>query len=164
MRLVFAGTPAVAVPSLEALAARHRPIPLQELALVAADDFIGLMLPDDPPALMDLHLDCLAAAEPYRLSDPRADAARRAGRSLSPSMEANLQRWGYPYTGSDFRFHITLGGPPADAAERDALVEALTPMLIPARAGLMLDAVCVYEQPAAGAPFRQSARYPLSRA
>ena len=67
------------------------------------------------PLKADTGLDALAAScttifDAYRAPMSPQERARRIALGLSQSQIQNLDRWGYPYVLSDFRFHLTLTG------------------------------------------------------
>jgi hypothetical protein len=80
---------------------------------------------------------------------------------LTPRQRELLVAWGYPYVLDQWRFHMTLASG-LERAEADRLREALDPLAAHlGKAPLLVDAVCLFEQPAAGAPFRLTARFPF---
>ena len=74
------------------------------------DDFFAVV-----PLNADASLDALAAScttifDAYRAPMSPRERARRIALGLSQSQIQNLDRWGYPYALSEFRFHMTLTG------------------------------------------------------
>jgi hypothetical protein len=75
--------------------------------------------------------------------------------------DAHLLRWGYPYVFDRFRFHVSLTGP-LDAAEAHRLMPPLAALFAPAiRESLRLDAVALFAEAEAGAPFSLIERFAL---
>lgn len=102
----------------------HAPIMLKSLILVSFGPYLVLASVDDPSAINALAFDCVTALDRHRA--PLTDDERRrrtGGRRLTDNQAEMLDRWGYPFVGREFRFHMTLAGP---VRERDhARVEAL---------------------------------------
>lgn len=136
----------------EAFARIHAPVSAPPLRVAAVGDFLALR--SDAPALDALAADCVRAFDAFRAPAPAEDIARRRAKGLTPRQDALLERWGYPYVLEEFRFHMTLTGPIADAVERAQLAAWLTHWLAPALAGpLVVDAIALYRQPDRASPF-----------
>ncbi len=60
--------------------------------------------------LEELAASCTTLFGAYRAPMSPQERARRVAMGLSHSQTQNLDRWGYPYLFSDFRFHMTLTG------------------------------------------------------
>jgi len=86
--------------------------------------FFALRPRGDAPDLMDFAASCVRSFHALRAAPDDAELARRRRARLSPSQEAHLMRWGYPYVMADFQFHITLTGRiKKDADEAAAQIE-----------------------------------------
>ncbi len=92
----------------QALAARTPPFDLAALRVDVISGFLALREVAPCPRLHALADDAVRATEPHRLPPAPAELAQRRRAGLSPSAEANLVRWGYPYVMEDWRFHMTL--------------------------------------------------------
>jgi hypothetical protein len=69
------------------------------------------VVPREPsPLLDDLANRCTTIFDAFRAPLSAQERARRVASGLSPSQMHNLDRWGYPYLFTDFRFHMTLTG------------------------------------------------------
>jgi putative phosphonate metabolism protein len=149
--------------AVSAVARRHAPFALP-LALGALGGFLAL-LPEGPaPAIAALHADVLAATDPLRAPPDAAETARRRAAGLSPEEETLLSRWGYPYVLERFRFHMTLTerlGPEEAARIRPLAREFLGDALA---AAMPVEAIALFAEPAAGAPFLEVERIALSGA
>jgi ribose 1,5-bisphosphokinase len=143
--------------ALERFCARQTAIRLPPLEVAELDDFLALV-----PSAMDARIDALAAAcvrglDRFRAPPPAAELERRRAAGLSPREDSLLQRWGYPYVLDRFRFHFSLTGslraesPYFVAALREAAAAAVAAL---AENPLVLDAICIFEEPAAGADLR----------
>ncbi len=94
----------------DGIAKRHPPIRLSGLELSVIGGFLALTPVGDAPALQGLAHDMVAELDRLRAAPTPAELARRRAAGLTPSQEANLLRWGYPYVMDEFRFHMTLTG------------------------------------------------------
>ncbi|MEZ5667278.1 MAG: DUF1045 domain-containing protein [Alphaproteobacteria bacterium] len=148
-----------------ALAADIAPFDAPPLMLATIDGWKALVLAEPCPAMQALCDAMVTGLDPLRAPLSEAEMARRlAGGGLGPRERALLDRWGYPYVLDAFRFHMTLAGRTGDD-ERALLDAALAPLVAPfAQSALRVDAVTVFRQPQAGAPFGAVARIPLGAA
>jgi len=148
--------------ALAKFAAARTRIVLPALQVTRLDRFIALTPSAPCPALDALAGDCVTAFDRFRAPPAPTELARRRAAGLSPAEEAHLTRWGYPYVLDSFRFHVTLTGPlvPADAAR---LIEPLAALFRPATAApVPLGDIALFQEPAAGAPFRLVERFALT--
>lgn len=144
-----------------ALARALRPFTLPPLAVAELSGFLALRETAPSPALQALADACVAWPDRHRRAPDPAELARRRAHGLAPDADALLLRWGYPGVFARWRFHmtLTLRLPPEDhpvwrqAAERH-FAEALAH---PRR----VDALCVFTQAGAGAPFLLAERIPF---
>lgn len=145
-----------------AFAAARPAIRLPALHVAVLGAFVALV-----PAEAAREVDGLAAACTYAFDRFRAplspeDRERRLRTDLSERQRAHLDLWGYPYVLDEFRFHMTLAGPMAEASRgpiRAALAgsyRAITPET-------RIDAISVFRQDERAGRFRMLARYPLER-
>jgi uncharacterized protein DUF1045 len=104
---------------------------------------------------------CVTAFNDFRAPLSPQDRERRLASRLSPRQVELLERWGYPYVFSEFRFHMTLTGrlPPHEQARWQAALAAAFAPLAPAPVDI--DAVSLVRQDDRGAAFRVIARRPL---
>ena len=61
-------------------------------------------------ALSDLASRIVEVFDPFRAPLTDGERARRMKANLSARQIENLDRWGYPFVGQDFQFHMTLTG------------------------------------------------------
>lgn len=155
-------TEAGLIVACEEFAATRRIIPAFSPVVRAIGDFVALVPEQQPPALSGLAQDCVAAFDRFRAPLTEADRARRNRAQLSQRQRDHLERWGYPYVGDDFRFHMTLTGRLPDerrAFMLDLLRDAFAQTGIAAAAVDRL-ALCRQAEPAAR--FRVLRSYPLT--
>jgi hypothetical protein len=76
------------------------------------------------PAVNDLAGKCTTIFDAFRAPMSPQERARRVATGLNQRQVANLDRWGYPYLFTDFRFHMTLTGKVA-MDRRDDVLETL---------------------------------------
>lgn len=147
--------------ALERFAADARLVTIPRLVIRQLDGFFALV-PEE--ALPDL--DAFAAAvveefDPFRAPLTEAEIERRNPDGLTPEEFKNLCQWGYPYVFNTFRFHMTLTGR-VGAAEAPAVRAALEEVFAPFLADpVSVDALTLFVEPKAGAPFTVSSRHAL---
>ncbi|MBI1208218.1 MAG: DUF1045 domain-containing protein [Azospirillum sp.] len=148
--------------AIATLAASHRTIALPPWCLADLDGFLALVPAAPCPALGRLADACVRELDGFRAPASAEELARRRAAGLSPGQDALLTRWGYPYVGAEFRFHLTLTGRISDPAERKALRVALDSVLAalldPAPA---LTSLSLFHQPAATRRFFPVDRFAL---
>lgn len=143
---------------LSAFAAARPAFDLGPLAVTAIADEAGhgfaaltQTMPSDP--LAELEMATVQAFDHFRAPMSAADRAARRPERLSPRQREALDRFGYPFVGPDYRFHMTLTGEGAAVHDlADLLADAMANAIGTAR--LMVDALVLFEQPESGAKFR----------
>lgn len=60
------------------------------------------------PPLDALAMRCVRHFAPFSAALNSNEMARRNSQALSPRQQELMQRWGYPYTEEEYRFHLTL--------------------------------------------------------
>jgi len=149
--------------ALAAFARDHAPVSLGHLKVAAIGSFTALVPAGPQDAVRTLAGDCVTAFNNFRAPLSPRDRERRLASRLSPRQIELLERWGYPYVFSEFRFHMTLTGrlPPHEQARWQA---ALAPAFAPlAPAPVEIDAVSLVRQDDRGAAFRVVTRRTLAR-
>lgn len=142
-----------------ALARMQRPFELGALTLRRLGGFLAAVPEQEPGELSALAGACVTCFDALRAPADEAELARRRKAGLTPRQEALLARWGYPYVMDQWRFHMTLTGdlsatqiadlePPLLARVRQLNAEAL-----------VVDAICVFEEPEPGTAFRLTRRF-----
>ncbi|WP_210103922.1 DUF1045 domain-containing protein [Neorhizobium galegae] len=120
-------SPADLEAAFERFCAQAAPVVIPKLVLAQLGPFFALV----PEIGSSESVDNLCAAvveafEPFRAALSPEDIARRRPERLTERQRAHLDRWGYPYVFDEFRFHMTLTGPVAEADQprmRDLLTE-----------------------------------------
>ena len=142
------------------LATRRQPFSFN-LSVGAISGFLALVPVRPAAALVELGAACVERFERFRAPESRKEIERRRAAGLSACQEALLARWGYPYVLDEFRFHMTLSER-LDEPERGRIKALLQDMFGPVlEAPVTIDSISIFEQPEGGAPFVETARYPL---
>lgn len=161
-RLAGGMRPADLYDALEDLAPRQPPVVLDGLAVNAVGSFVALTPVGDVDAIGALALRVTRELDVLRAPLNEAEMQKRLRAPLTDTQRAHLQRFGYPYVGDDFRFHMTLSGSlPAERVRpvREALAAAYA-REVPI-GPVDIDALAVFEQSAPGERFRVTERFPL---
>jgi putative phosphonate metabolism protein len=144
-----------------AVAATVPAFDLPRLAVSEIHGFLALRETEPSPRLQALADTCVAGADHLRAPPSADELARRRHKTLPPAADANLVRWGYPYVFATWFFHMTLTRrltadelPAWRAATAAHVAEAV------ARPRRVAD-LCLFVQPAPGAPFTIAERIPL---
>jgi putative phosphonate metabolism protein len=161
-RLADGMTRADVFEATQSLATRQRVVALDGLAVTTLGSFVALTPVGDVTALNALALRATSELDVLRAPLNEAELRKRLKSPLTERQRAQLERFGYPYVGEDFRFHMTLSGSlPAErvAPVAAALREAYTADVL---AGpVAVDALAIFEQAAPGERFRIIGRFPL---
>lgn len=154
----------------EAIGVLARSTPRFEMPALSVQwlgDFLALRpaqaLPHDH-ALQRLADACVERLDPWRAPPTPHELERRTQAGLDDEQRALLARWGYPHVHHRWRLHFTLTDtlPAGDTALRTDLQRQAERYFAAALAApLGCDALCLYLEPAAGAPFMLARRYPL---
>jgi putative phosphonate metabolism protein len=146
----------------ESFARHRRPFEVR-LQLGSLGGFIALLPAAPSPALDALAAECVEAFDPFRGPIAEAEIARRRASGLTPRQDSYLLRYGYPYVLDNFRFHMTLTER-LSAPEHDRVLAILRERAAPICAKpLRVDAIAVFEQPSAEAPFTLRRRFAFGR-
>lgn len=148
--------------ALEDMAPRQTPVILEGLAVTRLGSFVALTPIGEVDELNGLAMRVTSELDVLRAPLSEEEMAKRLKAPLSERQRAQLDRFGYPYVGEDFRFHMTLSGSlPADRVGpvADALASAYAEA-VPVGT-VDVDALTVFEQPEPGARFRITERIPL---
>jgi hypothetical protein len=143
----------------QACAARLQPFDLPPLRVAMLDGFLALTTASHSPALQHLADACVRETDIHRLPPAPAEIARRRAAGLTAEEEALLQRWGYPYVMQRWMFHMTLTDRLGESLLHAAEAHFAGALARPRR---VVD-ICVFTQPAPGAPMLIAARMPLGR-
>ncbi len=149
--------------AVAAFARSRSPFVAADVDVAALGRFIAFRLIRDDSAVRDLAAATVETFDRFRAPAPPEELAKRRASGLTPGQDALLERWGYPYVMDEFRFHLTLTGPIADAARRERLAAVLRRMAAARGAigPLAVDGVAIYEQSGEGGPFWLFRRLPF---
>jgi putative phosphonate metabolism protein len=148
-------TQAQLIDALRGFASSGLPVPAIVPVIGLLDNFAAVVPQDHERALDELAARCTTVFDPFRAPLSQQERARRMAAGLSQSQIENLERWGYPYTFSDFRFHMTLTGQLAADAQAGTL--AILRRSFGRLCGcemLLVDSLTLLKQDAAQANFR----------
>jgi putative phosphonate metabolism protein len=148
--------------ALQDLAPRQPPVILEGLAVTTIGSFVALTPIGETGEVDALALRVTSETDVVRAPLNEAELQKRLKAPLTERQRAQLERFGYPYVGEDFRFHMTLSGSlpaervgPVAEALRAAYAQDVPP------GPVAIDALAVFEQPEAGARFRITERFAL---
>lgn len=144
-----------------ALAGRIAAFDLPPLSVQDLHGFLALRETAPCPALQAFADECVAALDDQRAPPTPEEIARRRPERLTPAQRGLLARWGYPYVFGEWQFHVTLTRR-LTAEERAVVRPAVTRFLrgVEARPRRVTE-LCLFAQPAPGAPFTIAERLPL---
>src|SRR5690606_11280147 len=117
------------------------------------DEFLALVPAGDCAGLNAFANRVVAEFDPFRAPLSEAEIERRSAAGLTASEQAHLERWGYPYVFSDFRFHMTLTGrlPIDESAQVEQAAQAHFGTVL---AGPMqIASLALFAEPERNAPF-----------
>ena len=135
---------------------------LGKLRISRIGHFFALTPEAPSPQLAALEADVCARFDRFRAPLTEAEIAKRRPDELTARQRESLQRWGYPHTGADFRFHMTLTNAIADEAEAEAMSARLHAHFDAVLARpIVLDALSLFVEPQPGWRFQVYARHPL---
>jgi putative phosphonate metabolism protein len=149
--------------SLEKIADEHTAFTLPPLTLGALGHFLALILSAPSPSLHQLADDCVRDLDCLRASSDASDLAKRMRPSHSVAEQQNLIRWGYPYVLDTWKFHMTLTNslqPKELELFRDHLAQRFAELC---QQPMRCDSICLFEEPAPGAPLLLTARFLLAQ-
>ena len=172
LKAPFHLAPGFSEANLEAMAAAfcqaQRRIAVPALTVKPLDHFLALRPEGAEDAELEigaLAMRCVSYFDLLRAAPADHDLATRRRRSMSLRQEALLQRWGYPYTEEEYRFHLTLSDDlreiddDAAYALRRAAEEHFAPLI--AQASFAIDRLCIFREAGPGAPFAVWRSFPF---
>ena len=147
---------------LQDFAATQRSFEAPCLKVSPLSAFLALTLSEPCPTFEALAADCVREFDSFRAPPTDEELARRRISRLSARQIEYLHRWGYPYVMDEWRFHMTLTSSlesPLLQTVQVHLEDLFSPYC---RAPLMVDSICLFEQPGPGQPFHVAERFGLS--
>ena len=143
------------------LAGRFPAFSAPPLRLARLDGFWALVPSLPCPMLGELAAACVGELDRFRAPPSSSELHRRRSAGLSAVQDALLLRWGYPYAMQEFRFHMTLTGR-LGSDQSEAIGRRLAAWVAPfCQTELAIDALSLFHQPEAEAPFRRLRGHPL---
>jgi putative phosphonate metabolism protein len=139
--------------ALRDFAAGHRRFEIPSLRVAALGRFLALVLTEPSETFSVLAADSVGEFDRFRASGTEQDLSQRLRDSHSPREREHVLRWGYPYVFDTWKFHMSLTGslppeslPPLELCLRERFAHACEQPLV-------VDSVCIFHEPYAGAPF-----------
>ena len=141
---------------------RQQPMQIPRLELSQIDAFFCLRPVRYSQALHFLAALCIREFDRFRAPLSPSEMARHKAALLNGQEKRNLELWGYPYVFEQYRFHFTLTSRMAEGKEKEAIHAALTETFNPLLDDpLVIDALCLFVEPASGQPLRCTHRFPF---
>lgn len=141
--------------ALYALERHWLPVRVPALSAQALGPILALRPSVLVPEVNSLAAACVQTLDPFRAPSSAAEIQRRLAGGLTPTQRTMLQRWGYPYVLSEFRFHLTLTAPLRDPLQWQACRLAVAPLLEPLSAqNLTIERLTLVAQPDQDSDFR----------
>lgn len=151
----------------------EKPFDLPRLELTNSLGFVSLRPAEPSEDLSAFAMGCVRNFRGFAAPLSEEDLAKRRAIGLSDRQEEMLQRWGYPFVGEEFRFHMTLTRR-LPAPEAETVMAALRPRLADALAEpAQVRELCLFGDPGPeggdrggqgsgrGGHFRVIRRFPL---
>lgn len=158
LKAPFALTPGTTEAELSAACAafaqQPRDIPAIKPAVHAISGFIAVVPAERSATLQALAQNCVDTFDAFRAPLSAEDRARRKPEALTPRQVEQLDRWGYPYVGEDFRFHMTLTGRMPDSRQRPILAMLRARFDALALTSVAVDRIALFRQDDADSRFR----------
>lgn len=156
-RLAAGASPERLFDMAAAFCSTQKPIVLQAPHVARHRDFLALLIDDAGGEVAALAERCVRHFDGLRAALTPEEITRRRRDKLTIRQESLLQRWGYPYTEEQFRFHMTLSGalsagaPELAACLHGAAQEHFAVAI--AQAPLVIDGLSLMREAEPGAPF-----------
>jgi hypothetical protein len=148
--------------AIEDMAPRQTAVVLEGLKATRLGSFVALTPIGETKEVDDLAFRVTSELDVVRASLGDAEMQKRLRQPLTERQKAHLERFGYPYVGEDFRFHMTLSGSlpiellePVWTALECAFAEDVPTQTVD------IDALTVFEQSEPGGRFRITERFPV---
>jgi putative phosphonate metabolism protein len=141
------------VTSARALADKIAPFDLPPLSVQDLFGFLALRETEPSAPLQALADACVERLDGFRAPATQAELARRRRANLTREQDAMLVRWGYPYVFDTWFFHLTLTRR-LSAIEKQVFLPAAETYFAKSMAkSRRVSDICLFVQPASGAPF-----------
>jgi ribose 1,5-bisphosphokinase len=150
----------------EAFATVQRPIALEDMRVRPLGSFLALRPAGPLDEIAALAKRCVSYFDILRAPPTLAELAKRRHAELNERQESLLQRWGYPYTEEQFRFHMTLTDSLANVDEDTAyaLRKAAGKWFDTAarQSQPVIDGLTIFREEQPGEPFSVWRRFPFT--
>lgn len=168
MQLVEGASEVAWLDAVASLAARHTSFDMPALHIAPLVDFLAVQPRETLAAqhpLRRLADDCVLSLDRFRAPHDAAERARQERGAISERQREQARRLGYAHVLDDWRFHMTLTdglGGLTDEAVASVRDEADRHFAAALAEPLRCDALCVFVEPAPGAPFEWRHRFALA--
>jgi putative phosphonate metabolism protein len=96
--------------ALKTIAASAHPFEMPSLKVTLLDDFLAIVPHPLSEAANALAAKCVTTLQPFAAHLSATELQRRRQAPLSPTQDALLERWGYPFVLDEFQLHCSLTG------------------------------------------------------
>ncbi|MFZ6645659.1 DUF1045 domain-containing protein [Undibacterium sp. TJN25] len=146
--------------TLAAFCAAQTRITVQGPAVLPMGDFLALRAAEESRDIHALAMRCVSYFDFLRAPPSDAELNRRRSNQLSQRQEQLLQRWGYPYTEEEYRFHMTLTDKLQDVdADVGYRLRKAAENFFRIDAPLLINGIALFREDAPGAPFSLLRRF-----
>ncbi|WP_394778235.1 DUF1045 domain-containing protein, partial [Undibacterium sp.] len=146
--------------TLAAFCAVQTRITIQQPSVLPMGDFLALRTAEESRDIHALAMRCVSYFDFLRAPPSDAELHKRRSGQLSQRQEQLLQRWGYPYTEEEYRFHMTLtdklSAVDADVSYR---LRRAAESFFHIDAPLLINGIALFREDAPGAPFALLRRF-----
>jgi len=147
--------------ALEQFSNYQAPIDIGEMKLAAIGGYLAIVPTNQSDETEDFAAKCMQQFDHYREPMSAEQRARRMSGQLSERQIELLDLWGYPYVLDEFRFHMTLTDKLADDKSAKTMTAAKNWFAAVIDNPVVLDRICLFEEPERGAPFMRIADFEL---
>lgn len=123
--------------------------------------YVTVLLTEASAEMAALEQRVVMGLEAFRAPLSEAERAKRLAAPLTERQRAALDRFGYPYVGEDFTFHMTLSARLAGEEHDTVLAAAEARFADIARRPLAVRSLALYVEPRPGAELVLTRRFPL---
>jgi putative phosphonate metabolism protein len=141
------------VTAARALTDKIAPFDLPPLSVQDLFGFLALRETEPSAPLQALADACVERLDCFRAAITEAELARRRRADLTREQDAMLVRWGYPYVFDTWFFHLTLTRRLSAVEKQVFLPAAETYFATSMAKSRRVSDICLFVQPASGAPF-----------
>ena len=148
--------------ALQSFCATQSPVAVPSPEPRWLDHFLALQPSNGQADIAALAQRCVSHFDDFRAAPDEAELARRLCKPLDARQRELLERWGYPYTEEQYRFHMTLSAPIADAGEK-ACWQAAAQAWFAIDEALLIDGIALFAEAQPGVPFVCVADFPFGQ-